>query len=253
MKIVSWNVNGLRACLKKGFLEFVRKENPDIICLQETKINKSTMPKEIESLRTSYYDFWNFAEKRGYSGTGILTKIKPLSIEYGINNEKFDKEGRTTTIELPDFYVISAYFPNSQHELKRLDYKLEFNDAFLNYINELKKKKPVIFAGDLNVAHEEIDLKNPKANENNPGFYIDERKWFDKLLNNGFVDTFRLFNKEPGNYTWWSYRFHAREKDIGWRIDYFIASKDIVSRIKNSIILKDVMGSDHCPIELIIE
>lgn len=253
MKILSWNVNGIRAAIKKGFLSFLDKEDPDILCLQETKINKKSMPKEIESVRTRYFDYWSFAEKSGYSGTAILTKIKPIDVKYGIGIDKFDSEGRSVTLEFKDFFLISVYFPNSQRELARLDFKMEFDEEFLKYINKLRKSKPIIFAGDLNVAHNEIDLKNPKANEKNAGFYIDERKWFDRLLENGYVDTFRIFNKEPENYTWWTYRFKAREKNIGWRIDYFIASKEISKRIKDSFILKDIYGSDHCPIGIILK
>ncbi|MDD3263491.1 MAG: exodeoxyribonuclease III [Candidatus Nanoarchaeia archaeon] len=250
-KIHSWNVNGIRAVLKKDFLDYIKEENPDILCIQEIKAQEDTIPNEIKEL--GYYKDYSFAKKKGYSGVMILSKEKPISISKEIGIKEFDDEGRYILFEFKDFYMINCYFPNSQPELVRIDFKNKFNNDLLNKINELKKNKPVILTGDFNVAHEEIDLKNPKTNTMNPGFYIDERNWFTKLLENDFVDTFRYFNKEPDNYTWWSYRFSAREKNIGWRIDYFVVSKDIIKKVKESNILKDYYGSDHCPIELIID
>ena len=251
IRLLSWNVNGIRAVLRKGFLDFLNNEKHDIVCLQELKAQEDTMPKEIKN--QNYFMDFSYAKKKGYSGVGILSKIKPLSIIKGLGIEKFDDEGRCITFEFEDFYLVNAYFPNSQRGLARLDYKIEFDNEFLSFVNELQKKKPVVFTGDLNVAHTEIDLKNPKSNENNPGFYIDERKWFDKVVDQGYIDTFRYFNKEPGHYTWWSYMFNARAKDIGWRIDYFVTSPSLEDNLSKAEILKNQMGSDHCPIALELE
>ena len=247
MKLISWNVNGIRAVLKKGFLDFVEKEKPDVLCLQEIKAH----PEQVDAILEGYkHHYWNPAQRNGYSGTAIFSKEKILSFQNGIGIKEYDDEGRVLTVELNDFYLVDVYNPNSKRGLTRLEYRRKWNKALLNYLKKLEGKKPVIACGDFNVAHKEIDIANPSINHDSPGFTDEEREDFDSLLNTGFVDTFREFDKSPGKYTWWTYMFHAREKNIGWRIDYFIASKALMSRIKNSFILPKVMGSDHCPIVL---
>lgn len=250
MKLVSWNVNGLRAVLKKGFLNFFKEIDADIFCIQETKMQKA----QADFCFDGYYEYWNEAEKKGYSGTLILTKKKPLSVKYGIEIEEHDKEGRVITLEFEKFYMVNCYTPNSKRELERLEYRQKWEDDFRKYLIELDKNKPIILCGDLNVAHNEIDLKNPKTNIHNAGFTIEERNKMTELLNNNFIDTFRyLYPNEKDSYTWWSYMGHAREKNIGWRIDYFITSKSLRKRIIDNKIHSRVLGSDHCPIELDIE
>ena len=247
MKFISWNVNGIRACVTKGFLDFFKEIDADIFCLQETKLQEGQINLELDG----YHQYWNYAEKKGYSGTAIFTKQKPLSVNYGIQIEEHDKEGRVITLEFENFYFVTVYTPNSQTELKRLDYRMKWEDDFREYLQELDKEKPVIMTGDLNVAHEEIDLKNPKTHKKNAGFTQEERDKFTELLGAGFVDSFRYLNPElAGAYTWWSYRFKAREKDAGWRIDYFVVSERWKEKIEDAIIYKTVMGSDHCPIGL---
>lgn len=247
MRIISWNVNGINACLKKGLLDFMRKENADVYCFQEVKASKTKLPRLDLN---NYWDFHLFSEKNGYSGVSIYSKLKPLSIIEGISNKEFDKEARVLALEFNDFFLINAYFPHSNRELSRLDFKLKFNKTFLEFCKKLENKKPIIIASDFNVAHKEVDLRNPKQNEKNAGFTKDEREWFDNFLNEGFVDTFREFVKDGGNYTWWTYRNNARERNIGWRIDYFIVSKILKNKLKDSQILKNTFGSDHCPIFL---
>ena len=247
MKFISWNVNGIRAVLKKGFMDFLEKENPDIICLQETKAHKEQVDINLEGYP---FDYWNSAIKKGYSGTAIFSKKEPLSVIYDMDIEVHDQEGRVITLEFEDYYLVTVYTPNSKRELLRLEYRQEWDKDFLNFLKELEKKKPVIFCGDLNVAHKEIDLKNPKTNRRNPGFTDEERASFDNIVNSGFADSFREFNSEGGHYTWWSYMFQARKKDIGWRIDYFCVSEDLKSKLKDAYILKDILGSDHAPIAL---
>lgn len=250
MKIISWNVNGIRSMLKKGFLGFLSQENPDIICLQETKARKEDVELELEE----YHQYWNAAEKKGYSGTCVFTKEKPLSVENGILMDHHDKEGRTITLEYPAFYLVNVYVPNSKRDLSRLEYRHKQWDVdFLDYLKRLEEKKPVIFCGDLNVAHTEIDLTYPKANMNNHGFTKEERAGFDRIIGNGFIDTFREFEKGPGYYTWWSPFSNARERNIGWRIDYFLISPSLRPRLVNASIMKDVMGSDHCPVTIEIQ
>ncbi|MDD5940921.1 MAG: exodeoxyribonuclease III [Lachnospiraceae bacterium] len=250
-KLVSWNVNGLRACVGKGdFYAFVEKEAPDVLCLQETKLQEG----QIEMDLPGYHQYWNYAEKKGYSGTAVFTKEEPLSVSLGLGIEEHDHEGRVITLEYPDYYLITEYVPNSKDALQRLDYRMTWEDAFLAYAKGLEKKKPVIFCGDLNVAHEEIDLKNPKTNRGHAGFTDEEREKMTVLLSNGFTDTYRYFYPDKeGVYSWWSYRFHAREKNAGWRIDYFIVSKCLEPRLKDALIYTDVYGSDHCPVGLLIE
>ena len=247
MKFISWNVNGIRAVLKKGFMDFLEQENPDIICLQETKAHKEQVDINLENYP---FDYWNSAIKKGYSGTAIFSKKEPLNVIYDMDIEVHDQEGRVITLEFEDYYLVTVYTPNSKRELLRLEYRQEWDKDFLNFLKELEKKKPVIFCGDLNVAHKEIDLKNPKTNRRNPGFTDEERASFDNIVDSGFADTFREFNSEGGHYTWWSYMFQARKKDIGWRIDYFCVSEDLKSKLKDAYILKDVLGSDHAPIAL---
>ena len=245
MKIISWNVNGIRAVLKKGFLEFLDEHNPDIICLQETKAHK----EQVDICLDEYpYDYWNSATKKGYSGTAIFSKEKPINVKYGIGIESHDQEGRVITIEFNDYYLVTVYTPNSKRELLRLEYRKKWDIDFLKFLTELQNKKPVVFCGDLNVAHKEIDLKNPKNNRRNPGFTDEERAGFSNIVKSGFIDTFREFHAEGGHYTWWSYMFQARKKDIGWRIDYFCISESLKSKLKNAYILKDVLGSDHAPV-----
>lgn len=247
MKLISWNVNGIRACLQKGFMDFFEETDADIFCLQETKLQEGQHDLELPG----YYQYWNYAEKKGYSGTALFTKRKPLSVTYGIGVEEHDHEGRVITAEYEDFYVVTVYTPNSQRELTRLAYRMKWEEAFLAYVKKLEEKKSVIFCGDLNVAHQEIDLKNPKTNRKNAGFTDEERACFTKVLENGFIDTFRHFYPDlEGVYSWWSYMFQARAKNAGWRIDYFVASEALADRLKDAKIHTGVMGSDHCPVEL---
>lgn len=250
MKFISWNVNGIRACVTKGFVEYFKEVDADIFCLQETKLQEGQIELDLDG----YYQYWNYAQKKGYSGTAIFTKIKPLDVFYGINIEEHDNEGRAITLEFEDFYFVTVYTPNSQSELKRLEYRMKWEDDFRNYLIQLNNKKPVIVCGDLNVAHQEIDLKNPKNNKKNAGFTEEERNKFTQLLNHDFIDTYRYFNPgKEGLYSWWSYRFNARKNNAGWRIDYFVASKKIESRLVSANIHTEILGSDHCPVELIIK
>ena len=245
MKFISWNVNGIRAVIKKGFYDFINEYNPDIICIQETKAHK----EQVDLILPDYpYQYWNSAVKKGYSSTAIFSKKEPLNIINDMGIEEHDQEGRIITLEFEKYYLVTVYTPNSKRELLRLDYRKIWDKDFLAYMKKLEKVKPVIFCGDLNVAHTEIDLKNPKTNHSNPGFTDEERDGFTNIVNNGFIDTFREFNKEGGHYTWWSYMFQARAKDIGWRIDYFCISQSLKSKLTDSYILKNVMGSDHAPI-----
>lgn len=247
MKLVSWNVNGLRACMKKGFLETFEALDADIFCLQETKLSEGQLELELPG----YYQYWNYAEKKGYSGTAIFTKKEPQNVTYGIGIEEHDKEGRVITAEFPEFYFVTVYTPNSQSELARLAYRMKWEEDFLGYIKGLEQQRPVIYAGDLNVAHKEIDLKNPKTNRKNAGFTDEEREKFQTVLDNGFIDTFRYFYPEQESiYSWWSYRFKAREKNAGWRIDYFLVSEVLKNNLKEAKIHTEVLGSDHCPVEL---
>ena len=250
MKLVSWNVNGLRACMGKGFMDFFKEADADIFCIQESKLQEGQISLELPG----YHQYWNYAVKKGYSGTAIFTKEEPLSVSYGLGLEEHDQEGRVITLEFPDFYMVTVYTPNSQDGLARLDYRMTWEEEFLKYLKKLEEKKPVIFCGDLNVAHKEIDLKNPKTNRKNAGFTDEEREKFSVLLENGFIDTFRYFYPDLKDaYSWWSYRFHAREKNAGWRIDYFLVSSQLKERLEDAVIYKDVMGSDHCPVELDLE
>lgn len=250
MKLISWNVNGLRACMTKGFMDAFESLNADIFCLQETKLSEGQLALELPG----YHQYWNYAEKKGYSGTAIFTREEPLSAAYGIGISEHDHEGRVITLEYEKFYFVTVYTPNSQDGLKRLDYRMEWEKAFLAYLKKLEEKKPVIFCGDLNVAHQEIDLKNPKTNRKNAGFTDEERARFSELLKEGFVDTFRYFYpEETGIYSWWSYRFHAREKNAGWRIDYFLVSPSLKEKLQDAKIHGEIMGSDHCPVELDID
>lgn len=247
MKLISWNVNGLRAAMKKGFMDYFNEIDADMFCLQETKLH----PNQIEMDLPGYEQYWYSADKKGYSGTALFTKKTPLSVTYGLGIDEHDHEGRVITAEYEDFYLVTCYTPNSQRELARLDYRMQWEDDFRAYLLELDKKKPVILCGDLNVAHQEIDLKNPKTNRRNAGFSDEEREKMTTLLESGFTDTFRhLYPDEIDAYTWWSYMFKAREKNVGWRIDYFIVSKSLNGRIKEAKIHADVLGSDHCPVEL---
>ena len=247
MKFISWNVNGIRACVTKGFLDYFKEVDADIFCLQETKLQEGQIDLNLEG----YYEYWNYAQKKGYSGTAIFTKKKPISVAYGMNIEEHDNEGRVITLEFEDFYFITVYTPNSQNELKRLDYRMKWEDDFREYLKKLDKSKPVILCGDLNVAHNEIDLKNPKSNKGNAGFTDEERSQMTNLLNSGFVDSFRyLYPEKQDAYSWWSYMGRAREKNIGWRIDYFIVSEKIKDKIVDAKIHPEIMGSDHCPVEL---
>ncbi len=250
MKFISWNVNGIRACKDKGFLDFFFKEDADIFCLQETKMQEGQLELDLPG----YLQYWNYAEKKGYSGTAIFTKHKPLNVTYGMGIDEHDHEGRIITLEYDNFFFITCYTPNSKQELERLDYRMVWEDDFLAYINKLNEKKPVVFCGDLNVAHEEIDLKNPKTNHHNAGFTDEERAKMTALLNAGYTDTFRFFYPDKTDiYSWWSYRFKAREKNAGWRIDYFITSKSLNDKLKDAKIHTSVEGSDHCPVELDID
>ena len=251
MKLISWNVNGLRACMGKGFLDFVVAEQPDMLCLQETKMQPGQADVPLEG---GYREYWNSAEKKGYSGVALFTKTEPQSVTYGLGIEEHDHEGRVITADYGEFYLVTVYTPNSQNELKRLDYRMTWEDAFREYLVKLDAEKPVIVCGDMNVAHEEIDLKNPKTNRRNAGFTDEERGKMTELLAAGFTDTFRHFNPTlEGVYSWWSYRFHAREKNAGWRIDYFLVSDRFAQRVKDARILTDVFGSDHCPVLIEIE
>jgi exodeoxyribonuclease-3 len=250
LKLISWNVNGLRAVLKKGFEEYFNKINADIFCIQETKMQEG----QAEVNFKGYYQFWNSAEKKGYSGTAIFSKIKPNNVTYGLGIEEHDKEGRVITLEFDNFYLVNCYTPNSKRELERLEYRMIWEDAFRNYLLKLNKTKPVIMCGDLNVAHKEIDLKNPKTNRQNAGFTDEERNKMTELLSSNFTDTFRyLYPEKKDCYTWWSYMGKAREKNIGWRIDYFIVSNDIKDKIEDAKIHSDILGSDHCPVELLLK
>ncbi len=248
MKFISWNVNGLRACVGKGFTEFLLSEDADIFCIQETKLQEGQISLDLPG----YLQYWNYAEKKGYSGTAVFTKTEPLCVYYGIGIEEHDHEGRVITLEYPDYYFITVYTPNSQNELARLDYRMRWEDDFLAYLKKLEAKKPVIFCGDLNVAHKEIDLKNPKTNRMNAGFTDEERAKFTALTKAGFIDTFRYFYPDlEGAYSWWSYRFSARAKNAGWRIDYFLVSDILKDKLEDAVIYKDILGSDHCPVGLL--
>lgn len=250
MKLISWNVNGIRACVGKGFMDFFDEVDADIFCIQESKMQAGQLELEIPG----YHQYWNYAQKKGYSGTAIFTKQEPLSVVNGIGIEEHDKEGRVITLEFEDFYMVTVYTPNSQNELARLDYRMEWEDAFLVYLKKLEEKHPVIVCGDMNVAHKEIDLKNPKTNRKNAGFTDEEREKFSALLDNGFVDTFRHFYPDKeGIYSWWSYRFQARAKNAGWRIDYFLVSECLKEKLQDAKILTEVQGSDHCPVELDVD
>ena len=250
MKLISWNVNGIRACLQKGFEDAFRTLNADFFCLQETKMQEGQLDLAFDG----YTSYWNYAEKKGYSGTAIFTRHQPLSVSYGLDIEHHDKEGRVITLEMDNFYLVTVYTPNSQDGLKRLDYRMTWEDDFRNYLLELDKKKPVIVCGDLNVAHKEIDLKNPKTNRMNAGFTDQEREKFQLLLDSGFIDTFRFFHPDMESiYSWWSYRFKAREKNAGWRIDYFLASKRLADKLTGAKIHTEIYGSDHCPVEVTID
>lgn len=250
MKLISWNVNGLRACVGKGFLDYFKEQQADIFCLQETKLQEGQIELELDG----YHQYWNYAEKKGYSGTAIFTKEKPISVHYGIGIEEHDKEGRVITLEFEKFYMITVYTPNSQEKLARLDYRMKWEEDFKNYLLELDKKKPVIVCGDLNVAHKEIDLKNPKTNRKNAGFSDEEREKMTKLLESGFIDSFRYFYPDKTDiYSWWSYRFSARAKNAGWRIDYFLVSDRIKENMKGAEIHTEILGSDHCPVLLNID
>ena len=246
MKLISWNVNGLRACMGKGFPEFVTEAEPDLLCLQETKLQAGQLELEL----SGYRQYWNYAEKKGYSGTAVFTKEKPLSVAYGMEIEKHDQEGRVITLEFKDFFLVTVYTPNAQEGLARLDYRMEWEDEFRGYLKKLDEQKPVIVCGDMNVAHQEIDLKNPKTNRKSAGFSDQEREKFGCLLNAGFIDTYRYLYPDKVEYSWWSYRFKAREKNAGWRIDYFLISEGLRDRLKDAKIHTSVMGSDHCPVEL---
>ncbi len=250
MKLISWNVNGIRACVGKNFMEFFNDVDADVFCIQESKMQEGQLVLELEG----YHQYWNYAVKKGYSGTAIFTKQEPISVSYGLGIEEHDQEGRIITIELEHYYVVTVYTPNSQGELARLPYRMTWDDAFLGYLKKLEEKKPVIFCGDLNVAHQDIDLKNPKSNRKNAGFTDEERGKFTDLLDAGFIDTFRYFYPDlEGAYSWWSYRFSARAKNAGWRIDYFGVSESLKSKLQGAKIHSDILGSDHCPVELTVE
>ena len=250
MKLISWNVNGLRAAIGKGFMDTFAQLDADAFCLNETKLQ----PGQIELDLPGYHQYWNSAEKKGYSGVAVFTRQEPLSVRYGIGVDDFDNEGRVLTLEMPQFYLVSCYTPNSQDGLKRLEYRMRWEDAFLSYLKSLEREKPVVLCGDLNVAHQEIDIKNPKSNRMNAGFTDQEREKMTRLLNAGFVDTFRaLHPDETGAYSWWSYRFHARENNAGWRIDYFIVSESLREHVREAAIHPEIFGSDHCPVELVLD
>ena len=250
LKLISWNVNGLRACYDKGFADAFRRLDADFFCLQETKMQEGQLDAQFEGYRS----YWNYAEKKGYSGTAVFSRLEPLSVTYGMGIDEHDHEGRVITLELDSFFLITVYTPNSQDGLRRLEYRMKWEDDFRAYLKKLEEKKPVIVCGDLNVAHREIDLKNPKTNRKNSGFTDEERAKFTTLLDSGFTDTFRYFYPEQeGIYSWWSYRFKAREKNAGWRIDYFLASASLNDKLKGAAIHTDIFGSDHCPVELTVE
>ena len=250
MKFISWNVNGLRACVQKGFLDFFNEIDADFFCIQESKLQEGQIDLQLDG----YHQYWNYAEKKGYSGTAIFTKHEPLNVSYGIGIEEHDHEGRVITLEYPEYYMITVYVPNSQNELARLPYRMKWEEDFLAYLKKLEEKKPVIFCGDLNVAHKEIDLKNPKTNHKNAGFTDEERGCFTRLVENGFVDTFRYFYPDQKDiYSWWSYRFSARAKNAGWRIDYFCVSESLKDKLRDAKIHTEILGSDHCPVELDID
>ncbi|MCQ2546368.1 MAG: exodeoxyribonuclease III [Clostridia bacterium] len=250
MKLISWNVNGIRAAMKKGFLDFAKAEDPDVLCVQETKMQEGQAEVPLEG----YHQYWFSADKKGYSGTAVFSKEEPLSVSYGLGIDEHDHEGRAITCEYPDFYLVNVYVPNAQPELKRIDYRMSWEDAFRAYVKELEKAKPVVICGDMNVAHEEIDLKNPKTNRGNAGFSDEERGKMTELLGAGFVDTWRHFNPDlAGVYSWWSYRANARANNAGWRIDYFLTSESLKDRLASVDILTEVMGSDHCPVVLEIK
>lgn len=249
-KFISWNVNGLRACNGKGFSEAFKALDADFFCLQETKMQAGQLDLQFEG----YKSYWSYADKKGYSGTAIYTRHEPLAVSYGLGIDEHDHEGRVITLEMPEYFVVTAYVPNSQDGLRRLDYRMKWDEDFRNYLTELRKKKPVIACGDFNVAHQEIDLKNPKTNRRNAGFTDEEREQFTHLLNAGFTDTFRFFHPdETGIYSWWSYRFKAREKNAGWRIDYFIVSDDLNDQLADAKIHTEIFGSDHCPVEVVLK
>ena len=249
-KLISWNVNGLLSCMGKGFMDFFDSVDADIFCLQEIKLSEG----QIEWNKENYYSYWNYAEKKGYSGTAVFSKEKPLSVKYGIGIDEHDHEGRVITLEFENFYMVTVYTPNSQRELTRLEYRMKWEDDFRNFLNDLRKNKPVVVTGDMNVAHKEIDLKNPKTNRKNAGFTDEERQKMTELLDSGFIDTFRYFYPDvEQKYSWWSYMFKSREKNAGWRIDYFLASKELEDRLISAEIHDKVLGSDHCPIELVID
>ena len=250
MKLISWNVNGLRACVQKGFLDIFKELDADMFCIQESKLQEGQISLELEG----YHQYWNYAIKKGYSGTAIFTRREPMSVAYGIGIEEHDQEGRVITLEFAEFYLVTVYTPNSQSELARLDYRMQWEDAFLSYLKGLEEKKPIILCGDLNVAHEEIDLKNPKTNRKNAGFTDEERGKFSTLLGQGFIDTYRYFYPDQEEiYSWWSYRFQARKKNAGWRIDYFCVSESLKEKLVDAKIHTEIMGSDHCPVELDID
>ena len=249
-KLISWNVNGLRSCMGKGFMDFFDSVDADIFCLQEIKLSEG----QIEWNKENYYSYWNYAEKKGYSGTAVFSKEKPISVKYGIGIDEHDHEGRVITLEFDNFYMVTVYTPNSQRELTRLEYRMKWEDDFRNFLNDLRKTKPVVVTGDMNVAHKEIDLKNPKTTRKNAGFTDEERQKMTELLDSGFIDTFRYFYPDAEQrYSWWSYMFKSREKNAGWRIDYFLASKELEDRLISAEIHDKVLGSDHCPIELVID
>ncbi len=249
-KLISWNVNGLRACVKKGFLDYLRETDADIFCIQETKLQEGQIDLDLDG----YYDYWNYAQKKGYSGTAVFTKEKPINVKAGIGIDEHDTEGRVLTLEYDSFYIVNVYTPNSQQKLARIDYRMVWEDVFRNYLKELEKNKPVIVCGDLNVAHKEIDLKNPSSNRKNAGFSDEERNKMSELLNSGFTDTFRYFYPDTeGIYSWWSYRFNARANNAGWRIDYFLTSECLNDKLKDAKIHTAIEGSDHCPVELDID
>ena len=250
MKLISWNVNGLRACVQKGFLDIFKELDADMFCIQESKLQEGQISLELEG----YHQYWNYAIKKGYSGTAIFTRREPMSVAYGIGIEEHDQEGRVITLEFAEFYLVTVYTPNSQSELARLDYRMRWEDAFLSYLKGLEEKKPIVFCGDLNVAHKEIDLKNPKTNRKNAGFTDEDRGKFSTLLGQGFIDTYRYFYPDQeGIYSWWSYRFQARKKNAGWRIDYFCVSESLKEKLVDAKIHTEIMGSDHCPVELDID
>lgn len=249
MKLISWNVNGIRAAVKSGFQEKVQALHADVACIQETRAGNGEIAVDLPG----YLQYWNNAEKKGYSGTAVFSRKEPLSVSYGMGEPEHDREGRIITLEFPGFFLVNVYTPNAQRGLTRLDYRMKWDAAFLAYLKRLEQDRPVVFCGDLNVAHQEIDLKNPKANVRNAGFTPEERSSFGRFLESGFIDTFRIFNQEPGHYTWWSYRFNARAKGIGWRIDYFCISSSLKALLKDAFILDHITGSDHCPVGIVLK